>query len=106
MDFATTNFRHVRVIESICGHRISRQTVHHNNDKYMHNKLTKIGALAAVGCMCLLGYVSSQWPAKEYESNIPAGKIEEANFLGERVKIIKTTNGFFLLAYPTGKPAK
>lgn len=50
----------------------------------------------------MLGYVAIQWPAKEYESIIPPGKIEEANFLGDSVRIIKQTNGFFLVNYPTG----
>ena len=48
--------------------------------------------------------VASQWPAST-EINIPAGKIEEANFCGDRVQIIKRTNGFFLVRYPTFKPA-
>lgn len=41
----------------------------------MQQRLTKISALAAVGCICLLGYVKWQWPAEAKELDIPTGRV-------------------------------
>lgn len=63
----------------------------------MLKHLLRTGALAAVGCICLLGYVKSQWPAKEYEDySIPIGRVEVVEIFGQRAKIIRLTNGFWL----------
>jgi hypothetical protein len=52
--------------------------------------------LAAVGCICLLDYVKSQWPEYEHESSIPAGRIQKHPFMGTQIQYIQSSNSIFI----------
>lgn len=62
----------------------------------MQNTLLKTLTLAALGCIGLLGYVKSQWPAVEPECFIPPGKIQRHPFMGTEIRYIKTSNEIFI----------